>query len=123
MPGSELARIKDKELRAILSRLWERSKGQGPTPPGIGGEDPGTPGDPRGDGGEIVGAPVDIYRYGHAIGRFRCPGYEPYSNRDPVCGFFMSSCQNNPGYKSTDGLLCYPASPRNDETLAMSQVG
>ena len=119
MPGSELAGIKDKELRAILSRLLERARGQGLDPPGSGGDYPATPGDPRGEGGEIMGERVDIYRYGQVIGRFRCPGYEPYSTRDPVCKFFISSCTHNPGYKSADGILCYPASPRNDETLAM----
>jgi len=60
---------------------------------------------------------VDVYRYGQVIGRFRCSEYGPYSLRDRVCKHFMSSCGENPGYKSTDGILCYPASPRNDEGL------
>ena len=113
----ELARIKDKELRGILRRLKKRIRERG----GILPEEEliitESPGDPRGEGKEITGLKVDIYRYSQVVGRFRCPGYEPYSVRDPVCKFFLSSCGCNPGYRSTDGILCYPASPKNDEIL------
>ncbi len=65
-----------------------------------------------------MGVMVDVYRYGQVVGRFVCPGYEPYSDRNRVCREFMSSCEWNPGYKSTEAILCYPASRRNDEILS-----
>ena len=113
----ELARIRDKELRRILRRLKKRIRERGGIPLEEELVISGSPGDSLGRGEEIMGVRVDIYRYGQVVGRFRCPGYEPYSVRDAVCKFFVSSCGENPGYKDTDGLLCYPSSPRNDEIL------
>ena len=113
----ETSAIRDRELREILDRILEKIRARGEN--GSGGENhpPGSLEDPRSEREETMGQRVDVYRFGQVVGRFRCPEYEPYSLRDAVCRHFMSSCECNPGYKSTDGILCYPASPRNDEVL------
>ena len=113
----ETSAIRDRELREILDRILEKIRARGEN--GSGGDDhsPGSPEYSRGGGEETMGARVDVYRYGQVVDRFRCPRYEPYSVRDAVCSHFMSSCGENKWYKNTDGILCYPASPRNDEIL------
>lgn len=60
---------------------------------------------------------IDVHRLGVPIGRFCCRGYEPYSPRDPMCKKAMATCGHNPGYKSTNGIACFPAKTRNTEHL------